>query len=148
MTKNRITGLIATILGAVTAATAYQLPSSTIVGDVGPAVFPFITAGIFLICGIGLLITGGGEKTPLDSLEALKRLGLIFAVILIYVTAMSFIGFLVPSIAVLYVLSSMFSEDDPKPWWQKLIYSVAVSLAIYLLFHNVLNLKLPVNQLF
>lgn len=148
MTKNRVTGLIAVILGAAVGVGAYQLPGSTIIGDVGPAVFPFITSGIFLICGIGMLVTGGGEPGPLDSLAALKRLGIIFGVLLAYVVAMNFIGFLVPSIAVLYVLATMFSADSPKPWWQKLIYAVAITLAIYLLFRNVLNLKLPSNQLF
>ena len=148
MTKNRVTGLIAVILGAAVAVAAFQLPKSTIIGDVGPAVFPFITAGIFLICGIGLLVTGGGEAGPLDSLTALKRLGIIVGVLIAYCVAMNFIGFLIPSIAVLYVLASMFSADSPRPWWQKLIYAVAIAMAIYLLFHNVLNLKLPSNQLF
>lgn len=148
MSKNRVTGLIAVILGGAVGVGAYQLPGSTIIGDVGPAVFPYLTAAIFLICGIGLLITGGGEGGPLDSLTALKRLGIIFGVLLTYCIAMNFLGFLVPTIAVLYVLASMFSEDSPRPWWQKLIYAGAISLATYLLFHNVFNLKLPSNQLF
>ena len=46
MTKNRSTGLIALILGAAVAVGAYQLPESTIVGDIGPAVFPFISAAL------------------------------------------------------------------------------------------------------
>ena len=28
-------------------------------GDIGPKVFPYISAGILIICGIGLLATGG-----------------------------------------------------------------------------------------
>lgn len=148
MTKNRSTGLIAMILGAAVGVGAFQLPASTIIGDVGPAVFPFLTAGILLVCGAGLLITGGGEATALDSLEALRRLGIIFAVVMIYCVAMNFLGFVIPTVAVLFVLSTLFSQDRPVAWWHKLLYAAAITLAIYFLFHNVLNLKLPDNQLF
>lgn len=148
MTKNRITGLIAVILGTAVGMGAFQLPESTIIGDVGPAVFPFLTAGILLICGAGLLITGGGEVTALDSLAALRRLGVIFAAVLIYCIAMNFLGFVIPTIAILFVLATLFSEDKSVAWWHKLLYAAAITLAIYFLFHNVLNLKLPDNQLF
>lgn len=148
MTKNRVTGLIAVILGAAVGVGAFQLPESTIIGDVGPAVFPFLTAGILLICGAGLLITGGGEATALDSLAALRRLGVIFAAVLIYCIAMNYLGFVIPTIAILFVLATLFSEDKPVAWWHKLLYAAAITLVIYFLFHNVLNLKLPDNQLF
>lgn len=148
MTKNRITGLIAVILGTAVGMGAFQLPESTIIGDVGPAVFPFLTAGILLICGAGLLITGGGEVTALDSLAALRRLGVIFAAVLIYCIAMNFLGFVIPTIAILFVLATLFSEDKSVAWWHKLLYAAAITLVIYFLFHNVLNLKLPDNQLF
>ena len=148
MTKNRITGFIAVMLGAAVGVGAFQLPQSTIIGDVGPAVFPFLTAGILLICGAGLLITGGGEATALDSLDALKRLGIIFAAVLIYCVAMNFLGFVLPTIIILFVLATLFSEDKPVVWWHKLLYAAVITLAIYFLFHNVLNLKLPHNRLF
>lgn len=148
MTKNRITGVIAVILGAAVGVGAFQLPGSTIVGDVGPAVFPFLTAGILLICGAGLLVTGGGEATALDSMESLRRLGVIFAAVLIYCVAMNFLGFVIPTIIILFVLATLFSADKPVVWWHKLLYAAAITLVIYFLFHNVLNLKLPDNQLF
>ncbi len=148
MIKNRITGLVAVVLGAAVAVGAFQLPGSTIIGDVGPAVFPFLTAGILLICGVGLLVTGGGESTALDSLEALRRLGIIFAAVLVYCVVMNYLGFVIPTIAVLFVLATLFSEDKPVVWWHKLLYAAAITLVIYFLFHNVLNLKLPDDQLF
>ena len=149
MTKNRSTGLIALILGAAVAVGAYQLPESTIVGDIGPAVFPFISAALLIVCGIGMLITGGKkESSPLDAPGALRRLALIFGVVLVYCIAMTYLGFVVPTIAVLFALATMFSEETEVPWWHKLLYAAAITLAIYLLFHNVLNLKLPENQLF
>ncbi len=148
MTKNRSTGLIALVLGAVIAVGAAQLPPSTMAGDIGPAVFPYIAAGILIICGIGMLITGGVKEASIFNRESLFRLAKIFLVVLIYVIAMNYLGFLFPTFAVLFVLSMMFSEEDHIAWWKVLIFAAVLTAGIYLLFHNVLNLKLPTNRLF
>ena len=58
MTKDRTTGLIALVLGIAVAIATSQLPPSTMVNDIGPKVFPFISAGLLIICGAGLLLTG------------------------------------------------------------------------------------------
>ncbi len=148
MTKNRSTGLIALVLGVVIAVQAAQLPPSTMAGDIGPAVFPFISAGILILCGLGMLITGGVKEASIFTKESLVRLAKIFAVVLLYILAMSYLGFLIPTCAVLFVLSVMFAEEDHIAWWKILVFAIVLTIAIYLLFHNVLNLKLPTNQLF
>lgn len=148
MTKDRGTGLIALVLGAIIAVMTSQLPPSTIQGDIGPAVFPYFSAGLLMFCGAGLLITGNQKEASIFDKRALKRLALIFGVVLLYCIVMSYIGFLVPTVVIFFVLTTMFAEDANVVWWKRLLYSVVLTLVIYLLFHNVLNLKLPTNQLF
>lgn len=148
MTKDRGTGLIALVLGAIIAVMTSQLPPSTIQGDIGPAVFPYFSAGLLMFCGAGLLITGNPKEASIFDKRALKRLALIFGVVLLYCIVMSYIGFLVPTVVIFFVLTTMFAEDANVVWWKRLLYSVVLTLVIYLLFHNVLNLKLPTNQLF
>ena len=148
MTKDRGTGLIALVLGAIIAVMTSQLPPSTIQGDIGPAVFPYFSAGLLMFCGAGLLITGNQKEASIFDKRALKRLALIFGVVLLYCIVMSYIGFLVPTVVIFFVLTTMFAEDADVAWWKRLLYSVVLTLVIYLLFHNVLNLKLPTNQLF
>jgi len=148
MTKDRSTGIVATVLGAIIAVSTSQLPKSMIEGDIGPAVFPYFCAGLLMLCGIGLLVTGSKEQPGIFNKESLKRLALIFVIVLIYCAVMTYLGFFLPTLAVLFVMCTMFAEDIQCPWWHRLIFAVALTVAIYLLFHNVLNLKLPVNQLF
>lgn len=148
MTKDRGTGLIALVMGAAIAVMTSQLPPSTIQGDIGPAVFPYFSAGLLMFCGAGLLITGNQKEASIFDKRALKRLALIFGVVLLYCIVMSYIGFLVPTVVIFFVLTTMFAEDADVAWWKRLLYSVVLTLVIYLLFHNILNLKLPTNQLF
>lgn len=143
--------MIALVMGAAIAVMTSQLPPSTIQGDIGPAVFPYFSAGLLMFCGAGLLITGSQKEASIFDKRALKRLALIFGVVLLYCIVMSYIGFLVPTVVIFFVLTTMFAEDAEDAdvaWWKRLLYSVVLTLVIYLLFHNVLNLKLPTNQLF
>ncbi len=148
MTKDRGTGLIALVLGAVIAVMTSQLPPSTIQGDIGPSVFPYFSAGLLMICGAGLLVTGNKKEASIFDKRALKRLAIIFGSVLLYCVVMNYVGFLLPTAVILFALSTMFAEGEKVAWWKRLIYSIIVTMVIYLLFHNVLNLKLPTNQLF
>lgn len=148
MKKDRSTGLISLILGAAMAVATFQLPGSTIVGDVGPKVFPSISSALLLICGAGLLISGKDDGDSKFTGVVLKRLGIIFGTVLIYCVVMNYLGFIAPSIAAFFVLSTLFAKGQNVAWWKRLIYSVVLTMVIYLLFHNVLNLKLPTFRFF
>ena len=49
MTRDRCTGLVALMLGILTAAATSQLPPSTIANDIGPKAFPYITSFILIV---------------------------------------------------------------------------------------------------
>ncbi|MBQ8934000.1 MAG: tripartite tricarboxylate transporter TctB family protein [Lachnospiraceae bacterium] len=149
MNRDRVTGLISVVVGAALAAATLMLPASTMRGDVGPKVFPSICAAIFLICGAGMLLqkteaAAGKQYTS----EALKRLGIIAGIVLLYVIAMDLIGFMIPSIAVLFVLCTMFSEDLQIPLWKRLLFAVIVSVVIYYAFEKLMVLRLPRGRFF
>ncbi len=149
MTRDQVTGLLALVLGVAMAVMTSQLPPSMMLGDIGPALFPFIASGLLIICGGGLIIKGRNQKTPsVFDRKAVKRLALIFGIVLIYCVAMNYIGFILPTICVLFALSTLFAENTKASIPARAIFAVALTLAIFLLFRNVLNLKLPTNQLF
>ena len=148
MTRDRSTGIVALVHGTVIAALTLQLPDSTIAGDVGPRVFPFISGGLLILCGAGLLVNGKSTAEGIFTKKALGRLGLIFGVVLAYCVGMAFLGFIVPTVLVLFVLSTMFAEGKDAALWKRALYAVVITAIVYFLFHNVLNLKLPTNQLF
>lgn len=148
MTKDRYTGLIAIILGAVIALGTLQIEESRIAGDIGPRIFPAFSAGLLIVCGACLLISGNKKEKSMFNRDSFKRLVAIFTVTLVYCIAMDLVGFFVPTAAVLFVLCTMFSDKEQTAWWKRLIFAVALTTAVYLLFHTALNMKLPTGRFF
>ena len=67
MHRDRIVGVLTTILGAAVAYMTSQLAGTNMPGDPGPKVFPYICAGILLVCGLILTIrkpAGRGPSLP------------------------------------------------------------------------------------
>lgn len=65
MHRDRIVGVLTTILGAAVAYMTSQLAGTNMPGDPGPKVFPYICAGILLVCGLILTIRKpAGEAKP------------------------------------------------------------------------------------
>ena len=149
MTKDRSTGLIAVILGIIVAIGAYQLPASKMPGDIGPKAFPYIAAGILIICGAGLIITGKKKSEPKYDKQQLKRLGLVIAVLLGYIIAMDLIGFIIPTLIVAFALCTMFAKGKTDvALWKRLLFAVLVDGVIYVSFTYLLNMQLPTGILF
>ncbi len=151
MSRDRATGLMAIVLGIVVAVMTSQLPRSMMAGDIGPKVFPYITAGIMIICGIGLLL--GKEADTGRQLQLSKtqwqRLGMIFAVVFVYIVSMDFVGFIVPTVLALFILSTMFAKGRVEvALWKRILFAVAVTLILYYLFNELLVMPLPRGKLF
>ena len=89
MTRDRVTGLIALILGCAVAFATTQLPESSMAGDVGPKVFPYISAGILILCGIGLCVTGKEASPAYYNKAQFQRLVFIFGIVLLYVVGIN-----------------------------------------------------------
>lgn len=144
MTKDRFTGLISLILGICVAFSAYQLPNSKMPGDIGPKAFPYITAALLIICGIGLLITGNKKSAPVYNKEQTKRLALVIGVILAYIIAMDLIGFLIPTFVTAFLLCTMFAKGKTDvALWKRLLFAALVDGIIYVSFTVLLNMQLP-----
>lgn len=58
MTRDRVTGLTAVVLGALIAFVTFAASSIYHGWRYWSQAFPYISAGIMIVCGIGLLING------------------------------------------------------------------------------------------
>lgn len=148
MTKDRITGLIAVILGCAVWAASAVLPQSTMAGDIGPRAFPYISAGILILCGAGLCITGGKKSPVYYTREQISRLVMIFGVVLGYVVVMYYVGYMAATLAALYVLCTMFSRGKEIRLWKRIAFSIVLTAILYLVFTKVFAIPLPGGQLF
>lgn len=147
MTKDRVTGLIAVLLGCAVAAATSVLPQSSMVGDIGPRAFPYISAGILIMCGTGLCITGRKQPQVYYTKEQVGRLVLIFGVVLCYVAVMYYLGYMIATVAGLYALCTLFSKGKDIRLWKRLVFSVVLTGVLYVVFTSVFAIPLPAGRL-
>lgn len=148
MTKDRVTGLISLVLGCAVTAASAALPPSTMAGDIGPKAFPYLSAGILILCGGGLFITGGKKAPAFYTKEQLGRLAMIFGVVLCYVIVMYYLGYRIATLAALYVLCTMFSRGKEIRLWKRLAFSIILTGVLYFVFTKLFAIPLPEGQLF
>ena len=150
MVRDRVTGAISLVLGIAVAVGTYLLPKSTMPGDIGPKIFPAIAAGLLIICGLGLLLAKGNNNNLFQyTPQQLKRLGLIILIMIAYVVAMDYLGFIGPNLVICYVLCTLFAKGKKNvPIWQRVVFSLSITLILYFSFTNLLAMKLPSGKLF
>lgn len=149
MHRDRIVGVIATLLGAAIAfLTATRVAVSNMPGDPGPRVFPYISAGILIVCGLILAIRKpAGEAKPFLQGVEKKRFLVIIGVIIAYVVLLWAFGFVVPTFAMVMLLCLMFGKEEKVPVWQAALYAAIITGIIYVAFVMLLHLRLPVGKL-
>lgn len=150
MHRDRIVGIVTTLLGVVTAfLTATRVADSTMAGDPGPKVFPYIAAGILILCGLILAIRKpAGEAKPFLQGVEIKRFLLIIGVIAAYVLLLWAIGFVIPTFLVVMILCLMFGREEKIAIWKAALYAAVITGIVYVAFTMLLHLRLPVGVLF
>ncbi|MCI7734441.1 MAG: tripartite tricarboxylate transporter TctB family protein [Dysosmobacter sp.] len=148
MKRDQVTGAISIVLGVLVVIATIRMPASGMRNDVGPKVFPAICAAGLILSGIGVMLKKDGKQSRGYTKRELGRLLLIGAVVLGYVILMNLVGFLIPTVVVLYIMSTMFAEKLSIPRWKRALFAVAVTAAIYVVFVKVMALQLPGGRLF
>ncbi|MDO5346908.1 MAG: tripartite tricarboxylate transporter TctB family protein [Lachnospiraceae bacterium] len=143
---NIIAGLLCAALAVYVIITCLGYPRAEVYGTgvPGPGLWPGIIAALLLICSIGLIAgTLMMKKEDLPELpmwtDGTKRVYISMAILTVYVAVLSVVGFLVPSIIMLFLFVQWFSK---MPIWKTAIISVAVVLVIYVVFKNFLNVPI------
>ena len=115
-------------------------------GYPGPALFPEVLAVLFILCGIGLIIQGirNREKVLKFDLGGITLTGwiniaFVLGTVACYIFFAEYIGFLIFSFVILIILMKWLKVKTLP----SLLMSIAVTLAIYLLFAKVLLVPLP-----
>jgi putative tricarboxylic transport membrane protein len=73
-----------------------------------------------------------------------KNVILTFLLILLYISMMEVLGFILSSALFLFVMSFLLSPANTKVnYYLSMIYSIILSICIYVLFHNFMFMPLP-----
>jgi putative tricarboxylic transport membrane protein len=142
MSNNRTLGAVALLMAAVLAIFGWGLVAPFAYEPVGPRAFPMITAVLIGICGLVLLIRGGGEAEPVGD-RTLWSLLILMATLFIYALAFERLGYVLSTLVMSAVVARLFGAS----WVQAGISGVILSVGSYLLFDHGLDVVLPTGIL-
>lgn len=147
-TRNVIAALVLLVLGAGYAFLTTRLPTRGIENTTEPSFFPWVIVVCLLLLSAALLIQGlrmpasekpaAGPRAP----APLYAAGLLVCVA--YLALLPTLGFVAANIPFFAVLMLFFGER--RPHWI-VIASTVISLALFFLFREVFQIRLPVGIL-
>jgi putative tricarboxylic transport membrane protein len=138
-----IAGAIFIALGIFIFTQTVRYPTPLEKGHPGPGLFPNILALLFIGFGLALilkarkLISGEAEITP--GPRRISNALFVLAIVAIYVGIVNFVGFLVTSAVLLFILMKKLGVTILK----STIASIVITLFINLMFSKILRVPLP-----
>jgi putative tricarboxylic transport membrane protein len=137
LAADRIFGLAVIVLALAYIAHASQIQTSFISDPVGPRVFPYLVAGVAILCALVMVIRPDpGAHWP--GLGMALKLGGALAILLAYAAFIRQAGFILPTIIVSGILSYMISPRVVPA----ALTGVGLGIGLFVLFKMVLGLGL------
>jgi len=144
MTLNdRLLGIAALIFAALITALGYDLVPPFSYEPVGPRAFPLLLALIIAICGVSLIIKGGGEVEA-NPPGANKRIMAMVGYLAAYAFLFQWLGFIVATTLMVTFVGRLFQAT----WLQAFIGGVVMSVGFFYLFDKGLDVVLPSGIIF
>lgn len=129
---------------------AWRLARPAMADPLGPSAFPLLLGGALLLLAVLLLLF-----PPAHSAEAARPTGtglarfgrptLLVALLLGNALTMEWLGYSLSTLAFFLGALTILGE---RPWPRGLLYSLAFTAGLYLIFGRALHLRLPVGTLF
>src|SRR5690606_11139568 len=139
MTLNdRVLGVGALVLAALITAFGYDLEPPFSYEPVGPKAFPLLLALIIALCGVRLIIKGGGT-VPANPSGANGRILMMVAYLAAYAWLFQWLGFIIATTLMATLVGRLFGGS----WKQALIGGLAMGVGLFLLFDLGLDVVLP-----
>lgn len=115
--------------------------------DVGPKMFPYACAAGLVLCGIGKFVTSRDAKSkPFLDKEGVLRLAVIFLVMAAYIAGLTYLGYIITTPIMLFVLTYMLADGKKLVWWHVLLFAVLMTAAVYFAFTKLMNVMLPAGE--
>lgn len=137
MAKDRIFGLFMIVLALGYILSATNIQTSFMSDPVGPRVFPYLVAGVVILCSL-VLVLRPDPDTEWPGVTVYLKLAFATALLIAYALTIRPLGFILPTIVAAGALSYMIS---PKPATAALS-GVTLGFGLYILFKVILGLGL------
>ena len=130
------------VIAAIVFIDIWRLPYVETTDKVGPKFYPWLLALLLAICA-GLLLMGFERvhKSSEITLQAMLRKFLPMTLIcFLYIYAMSLLGFLISTTALLIACFYLLGE---RKHWRNVLIALCCTAATYLLFATALGVQIP-----
>ncbi len=149
---NIIAGILCGLLAIYVIVTTMGYPTAEAYGTgvPGPGLWPGIVGVLLLICSIGLIAgTLRMKKDALPELpmwtEGTRRVYVTMAILIVYVAVLSVVGFIIPSVIMLFIFIQWFSKMQI---WKSAVIAVVCTLVVYFVFKSLLNVPVDFGMFY
>lgn len=144
--RDQLIGLGLVILGLLIFAMiqGYSVPFTA--SYPGPKALPGLAAFGFVVCGAGIFIQGTTNKKEDKAFlikEGWVKLFSVFALLVLYVFIMKYLGFLITTPFVCYIFATLFAKNVKCPVRNRIIFSILFTVFIYFLYTKAFSLPMP-----
>lgn len=149
--RDQITGAVLVLLGIVVAVMISQFSVPFGVSYPGPKALPSIAVVGFIVCGAGIFAesTKSQKEEPVFLVkEGWIRVAVSIALLAVYILAMKFVGYLIATPIVCYLLTTLYAKGSNSTTKGRLIYTAALTVILYVIYVFVFGLGLPAGELF
>jgi len=150
--KNRIVALLVIAFGIFVLYQTSQIKSIFAISnkDVGPRMFPYFAATCLTACGVMKFITAKESEKyiPFFNKRGWIKVLSLFAAFAAYLVAMKYVGFLISTPFMAFVLVMIIADQRKINKIVALVYSLLLTGFIYFIFHNLMHIMLPQGLLF
>lgn len=148
--KTYISGVICLIFAGWIIWQTGTIGERLVSNEPGAKLFPYISAIGIIVCSILTMIFDGrkesSERRYLTK-DGWKRMGIIFAELIVFAVGIHFIGFLFTAIIMMMVLILTLKADKKIRLPFAIVLSVALSAIVYFSFTRVFVIPLPTGEL-
>lgn len=142
--KDRILGIIMLLFTIITIYLTGQIRQTDLVGDPGPRFFPYLGCAVTGICSVVLIFKKPKEKyKPYLTKQQWIRFWTVFGIYTINLICMYIGGYLLSVPITLFLSCLLFSKGAGVPLWKKIVYAIAVTVAIHVLYVVLLKSAMP-----
>lgn len=148
LNKNKICGLFLVAIGFFAGVMTLGFNVKLMEGDPGPKLFPMIGIGGMIIFGICIFFQQSTTEKPHFSREAWIKVITVFGLFALYVLMLKYIGYIISTLIILFIITTMFSKGKNVSVIKRAIFTVIITLSVYILFVKILHVMLPTGLLF
>ena len=147
LTRDRLLGIIAIILGITVTIAGSQLEAMIALDEPGPSLFPMISGVGMAVCGLVMLLRkpkSDEPEKPFASKEGWIRMAILFAILVIYVfVGLEYVGYLISTPLLLMVLYYVLADKENKPKiWFCVLLGLVIGVGLYAFFTS-MKISLP-----